>query len=385
MRKITFITFFSIVLSLYGLINYYILRTGWFVLPSGSSLRTYYLVLYLIISLSFLAGRFLERRYISWFSSMLVWIGSFWLGAMVYFFFIILFLDIIRFINYLLPFFPHFVYADYEYTKLLTAIIIIILVCITCAAGYVSSRIPVIKTISLTIPKPVQGTKHLNIAAATDIHLGTIIGKARLENIVNMMNSLEPDIILLPGDVFDEDVGPVIKQNLGETLRKLNARIGVFAVTGNHEYIGGAENACKYLEEHGISVLRDSYVTVDNTYYIAGREDRSRKGFTGNIRKPLEEILQGTDKSFPIILMDHQPVHLEDAVKNGIDLQISGHTHHGQLWPFNYITRKVYDLDRGYRKTGDTQYYVSCGAGTWGPPMRTNCRPEIVNIKLEFD
>jgi predicted MPP superfamily phosphohydrolase len=275
-------------------------------------------------------------------------------------------------------------YSDYERTKLITAIISIIIVFTVIAIGFINSLHPVITNLNISINKVVHGIKELNIAAATDIHLGTIICKARLERIVNKINSLNPDIILLPGDVVDEDIGPVIKQNLGETLKKLDAKIGIFGITGNHEYIGGAENACKYLEEHRIFMLRDSYVRIDNTYYIAGREDRSIKGFTSKLRKPLEEILQGVDKSYPVILMDHQPIHLEEAMKNGIDFQISGHTHHGQLWPFNYITRKVYELDRGYKKMGETHYFVSCGVGTWGPPMRTNCRPEILNIKLRF-
>jgi predicted MPP superfamily phosphohydrolase len=91
------------------------------------------------------------------------------------------------------------------------------------------------------------------------------------------------------------------------------------------------------------------------------------------------------DKSYPVILMDHQPFRLAEAEANGVDLQLSGHTHHGQLWPFNLITKKVYELSWGYKKKGSTHYYVSCGVGTWGPPIRTANRPEIINIKLQFE
>ena len=94
--------------------------------------------------------------------------------------------------------------------------------------------------------------------------------------------------------------------------------------------------------------------------------------------------MEGIDKNLPMILMDHQPVHLEEAEKAGMDLQLSGHTHHGQLWPFNFITKKVYELSRGYKKKGDTQYYVSCGVGTWGPPIRTGNRPEIIALTITF-
>jgi predicted MPP superfamily phosphohydrolase len=225
----------------------------------------------------------------------------------------------------------------------------------------------------------------MNVVVASDIHLGTIVCKSKLERIVERINALEPDLVLLPGDVVDEDIGPVIRNNLGETLRKIRSRFGVVAITGNHEYIGGVEPASKYLVEHGITMLRDSSITINDSIIIVGREDISIRGFTGKVRKPLNELMSGLDKSYPIILMDHQPFHLEEAEINGVDLQLSGHTHHGQLWPFNFITKKVYELSWGYKKKGNTHYYVSCGVGTWGPPVRTGNRPEIVNLKLKFE
>jgi hypothetical protein len=199
-----------------------------------------------------------------------------------------------------------------------------------------------------------------------------------------MINALNPDVVLLPGDVIDEDLGPVIQQNLGETLRKIRSKYGVFAVTGNHEYIGGVEPACKYLTEHGITMLRDKVISIQDSLYIIGREDLSIRQFTGKKRKNLKEIISGIDPSLPIILMDHQPFHLDEAAVNGIDLQLSGHTHHGQMWPFNYITNKIYEISWGYVRKGNTQFYISCGAGTWGPPVRIGNTPEIINIIMKF-
>ena len=250
----------------------------------------------------------------------------------------------------------------------LSAVFIIVFV------GFINARIPRTKKLDIKISKPSK-FKSLKIAAASDIHLGTIVSRPMLEKIVTLINSLDADIVLLPGDVVDEDIGPVIKQNLGETLRKIKSKYGVYAITGNHEYIGGIEPACKYLEEHGIVMMRDKVIEIENDIYIAGREDRSIKQFSGKLRKPLEEILNSVDKSKPIVLMDHEPVKLAEAEKNGVDLQLSGHTHHGQLWPFNFITKKVYELSRGYKFKGSTQYYVSCGVGTWGPPVRTGNKP----------
>jgi predicted MPP superfamily phosphohydrolase len=122
---------------------------------------------------------------------------------------------------------------------------------------------------------------------------------------------------------------------------------------------------------------------VNDAFYLVGREDRSIRR-TGKNRKPLQELMAVADRNDPILLMDHQPFQLEEGETNGADLQISGHTHHGQLWPLNLITQRVYELSWGYKKKNSTHVYVSCGFGTWGPPVRLGNRPEIVNIRISF-
>lgn len=378
MKKSSFAIFFSIVFTVYGLVNFYIFITGWHAIPG--SYNSWYLVLFLILSFSYLGGRFLEKARPGFISTILIWLGSFWLAAMVYFLFSVILIDIARLINLITPFIPkdHTALNIFAF-RLVTSVVFIVVL-----FGFLNARSPRVKNLTLDIPKNANGIKQLKIAVASDIHLGTIISKPRIEKIVKIINSLDADLVLLPGDVVDEDIGPVIRQNLGETLRKIKSKFGVYAITGNHEYIGGAEPACKYLEEHGIIELRDRHVKVANSFYIIGREDRAIKSFAGKTRKELKEIMQGIDKSLPMILMDHQPVKLEEAQTEGIDLQLSGHTHHGQLWPFNFITKKIYSLSMGYRKKGNTHYYVSCGTGTWGPPVRTGNRPEIISLTLNF-
>ena len=385
MKKINFAIFFSVALSVYALINYYIFIREWEAGGFQSIWRTVYVAAFLLLSISFIAGRMLERVQLSWLSSALVLLGSFWLAAMVYFLLFAFAIDIIRLLNFIVPFFPPFITVNPERTKELTSFAVIAVVLVIVLGGYINARTPRIKTLALTIPKNGRTMKTLNIAVASDIHLGTIVCKSKLEKIVERINALAPDLVLLPGDVVDEDIGPVIRNNLGETLRKIQAKYGVIAITGNHEYIGGVEPACRYLVEHGITMLRDAWVKIDDGLYVVGREDISIRGFTGKTRKPLPELMAGVDKSYPIILMDHQPFRLEEAEMNGVDLQLSGHTHHGQLWPFNFITKKVYELSWGYKKKGNTHYYVSCGVGTWGPPIRTGNRPEIIDMRLKFE
>ena len=314
MKKSSFVIFFSIVFSVYGLVNYYIFITGWNALPHSSPVNWFYITIYLVLSLSFIAGRFLERAMLNWFSSLLVWIGAFWLGAMVYFLLFAVFFDLIRLINLLIPIYPDFITRNYEQTKSIIFLCVIGIVLLIVFAGYINARTPRIKNLKLKINKT-SASRQLKLAVASDIHLGTIICKSRVEKIVSLINNLNADIVLLPGDVVDEDLGPVIKQNLGDTLRKIKSKYGVFGITGNHEYIGGAEPACKYLEEHGIIMLRDRYVMINEEIYIVGREDRSIKQFSGKLRKQLEDIMSGIDKLKPIILMDHQPVKLAEAAE----------------------------------------------------------------------
>jgi hypothetical protein len=384
MNRLNFIIFFSIFFLLYGLINYYVFLRGWQSLPLDSSLRTPYALVFWTVALSFIAGRFLERVAITPFSTAVVWVGSFWFAAFAYFTLAALCIDTLRLVNHIAPFFPAFVTENVARTKAVLTIGVSSTVVIALVAGYLNARNPRLKTLDIHISKSAGSLKTLNVAVASDIHLGTIIGKGRLNTIVDSINSLHADLVLLPGDIVDEDLAPVIQQNLGETLRTIKARYGVFAVTGNHEYIGGVEEACKYLMDHGIVLLRDEVVTVNGNITLVGREDRSISQFTGKKRALLAQLMASVDKNLPILMMDHQPIGLKEAVDAGVDLQLSGHTHHGQIWPFGWITRAIYEISWGYKKKDKTHFYVSSGVGTWGPPVRLGNTPEIINLRLTF-
>jgi len=382
--KASFILFFATFFIVYGLVNTYLFIRGWQAIPSGSSIRPIYAFVFLMVALSFIGGRLLENFWLSPVSDVFVWIGSFWIAAMLYLFLSVLALDLLRLIHRSFPFLPVGWMNHYPRTKMITATGVVSGVAITLLAGHLNALSPRIRTLELSIPKDGKTLKTLNIVMASDIHLGTIIGRRRLERLVSRVNALNPDLILLPGDIVDEDLAPVIKQNLGEHLARFKSTFGVYAIMGNHEYIGGAEEAYAYLSNHGVTVLRDRVIKLENSLYLVGREDRSMQRFTGRPRKPLSELMAPVDKRSPVILMDHQPFHLEEGENNGADLQISGHTHHGQLWPNNTITNLVYELSWGYKKRGNTHVYVSSGYGSWGPPVRTGNRPEIVNIRLRF-
>jgi uncharacterized protein len=383
-RTQSFIIFFSIILVLYGLINTYIYLRGLQSISHGSPLRMWFTLVFWFLSLSYIAARLLERIALSWFTDGLVWIGSYWMGAMAYFLIILLAIDLVRLANFIVPFFPDFITKNIQNAKHITALMVVAIVFLTVVGARINAMLPRIQNLDLTIQKK-SPLRELNAVVVSDVHLGTIICNSHFMRIVEKINSLNPDVVLFAGDLVDEDIQPVIRQNLGETLRQIKSKYGIYGITGNHEYIGGVEPACKYLVEHGVVMLRDSVAVVDGAFTLVGREDISIRQFNGKNRKPLTDLMKGVDTTLPVILMDHQPFRLKDAVDCGADLQLSGHTHHGQLWPFNFISKAVYELSWGYLKKGNTHFYVSCGVGTWGPPMRTGNRPEVVNIKLKFE
>lgn len=383
MRNIQFLIFFSIVITVYGLLSFYIYNKGLQVFPQGTTARTYYKIIFLFLSVSYIIARFLERIWLSSISDIFTWIGSFWLAAFFYLLLIVIAIDLLRLVNYAFPFIPD-VMKSLEFKKMLFWSTVG-LVSLLLLAGFINALIPRIKHLEITIDKKADGINELKIAFASDIHLGTLIGPRRTNKIIQKINGLNPDLILLGGDIVDEDLGPVIRNNLGDSLKKLSAPFGVFGITGNHEYIGGAEPAVKYLEDHGIVMVRDTFLVIDDKFYIVGREDRDSPRFAGKGRKEMGKIMKGIDHSKPIILLDHQPFELNEKEELGVDLTLSGHTHHGQMWPLNYITKAIYEVSWGYKKKGNTHVYVSSGVGGWGPPVRIGNRPEIVLINLKFN
>lgn len=383
MKNYAFLIFIGIILSIHLTVNYYIYNRGVQWLNTLPALKTMFKVAMLILVISYPMGRFLERIWYSPVSNTLHWIGAFWFAGMLYFTLMIFAVDIVRIFNSFLHFLPNAETQLYSKLKLISGISISSIGLLVIVIGFLNAWHPKINRYNLSINKTVKGNQSLKIVAASDIHLGTIIGPRKTTKLVETINALEPDIILFAGDVVDEDVGPVIRQNLGECLKQLKAPLGVYASTGNHEYIGGADRSVKYLEEHGIKVLRDSTILINEQFYVIGREDKD-KNRTSTQRKEISDLLLDLDRTKPLIMLDHQPFHLDRVEEAGVDLQVSGHTHHGQLWPFGYITNKLFEVSRGYKQRGNSHFIVSTGFGTWGPPVRTGNRPEILEITLNF-
>ena len=372
MRSSTFYIVFSAILLVYLLANVYILQRIQKLVPHYYKIFTAAFIS--ILALSFLAGRILERYTVCAASDFLIWIGALWLGIFIYLFFGFIIADSIQGIVHLFT-------KTTNLQKVAYSIIIVASIIIS-FAGYINARTPHVKEITIHIDKP-SSIKNLRIAYASDIHLGSIIANSRLQKLVMLINTAQPDLIIFGGDILDEDIKPVIENNLGELLVKLKAPYGVIAVPGNHEYIGGIDNAVNYITNHNIKVLRDDIFTIGDIQII-GRDDRMKPAFTGQNRLPIDNLLKKVNIKKPVIVIDHQPIAISKTAALPVDLLLSGHSHHGQLFPFNYITAKLYEISWGYKILHNTHVYVSSGYGTWGPPMRTNSYSEIVIFNLTF-
>jgi predicted MPP superfamily phosphohydrolase len=384
MKGHQFVIFISIFLTLYIAGNFYVFIRGWQALPKEGYARVIYSLIFGFMAFSFIAGEISEKSHLLPDNRFLILAGSLWLAFLLYSFLMVVMIDIVRGLDFFFKFLPSkdIMLAEGIPLKLLTGVISLSLLIVT--AGVYTASDTVVKTIDLKINKRAGLEDSLNIVMASDIHLGNIMGRKKLQYLVDTINSLDPDIVLFPGDFFDENPGPVVKDNMGGLIESIKVKYGMYAVTGNHEYIGGIFETVNFLEKHKIRVLRDEAVEINGSFILAGREDKSISRFTDTKRKTLEEILQGKNTKLPLILMDHQPSSVDDSVKNGVDLHLSGHTHNGQLWPVNYITGAIFKAAIGLSKTGETSIFVSKGYGTWGPPVRTTGRPEIIVFQIRF-
>lgn len=376
--------FFTIFFTVYTTINYYVFIRGWQALHTLPVLKPFYVVFFVIIAYGYVFSKFFYKFFPPLVYDIWLGVGAIWFAFLVYFILTLLLIDIVRLFDSWFHFLPAFIQKDYELTKKITGVVVIAVVSLVVFLGNLNKRDITIKTLELQFPKGNGKLTELNIVAASDLHLSPIDGERLLTKIIDKMNSLEPDIILLAGDIVDDKAEILEQRKIGESFKRLNPKYGIFTINGNHEFINGVEASVEYAEHLGMKVLRDEYELIDSSFYIVGREDSTMSQFTGKHRKTLQQIIESIETNHPMILLDHTPYKLEEAQKNNITFQLSGHTHHGQIWPANIITGMIYEISWGYKKKGNTHYYVSSGAGTWGPPVRTGSKSEIVNIRIKF-
>jgi predicted MPP superfamily phosphohydrolase len=381
MKKYQMIVFFAIALSIYSLINIYLFYKGYQAVPILHNNRMVYAISFFVLAGLFIFAKILESKHSSVITDALNIIGGFWLAFMLYGFLFFLLSDIVLLILRI----PGIVKGD---TILIfrkwSFIFIISVSALLIIGGFINAIIPFTREYNITINKSAGKVKTLRIAAVSDIHLGSIIRKRSLKKMSAIIKDLKPDLVLLLGDIVDGEIGPVMRGDLLQYFSYPDCRDGLYAITGNHEFIGGAARTIPYIESKGIRILKDEMVTLQGGIQLIGRIDRDSYRFYRKERLSLDELMKQTDTTKPVILLDHQPFHLDETAKYGIDLQLSGHTHNGQMWPLNYVTAKIYELSTGYLKIRNTNFIVSSGYGLWGPRVRSASRSEVLLINLTF-
>ncbi len=234
---------------------------------------------------------------------------------------------------------------------------------------------PQVRRLSITVNKPMP--RPLRIAMASDLHLGMLMGARQLDKLAAVIRDERADIVLLPGDIMDDDTRVYDAENMRPHLAAVRAPLGVYATLGNHDMYGHADEIRRALREAGIRELDNEVINLDGIL-LAGRTDDVDAN-----RPSTAELLRGQNTALPVILLDHRPSQIEEHARLPVDIQLSGHVHNGQIAPANLIVRFLYRLHYGYEAIGNGHYIVSSGYGFWGVPFRLGSQAEVWIIDVK--
>lgn len=351
--------------------NYYVALRLYQLLPANLLVRIAFITIIAICigslfvffplykSLSFAVGSLLYR------------IGTAWFIAFAYFFFIFILIDLVKLSNKAFHFMDRDLVYSITHQNYMSFFVVVGSVAVLLIAGNINyhQKRRVHFNIETTKLSPEQ--QPIRVVGISDLHLGYTIGAKELQEWVHLINAEKPDIVVVGGDLIDNNAEIVTSMGLDKILRTIEAPLGVYACLGNHEYISGKSESIAFHEASNIKILKDAYVEVTDNITLIGRDDVSSPK-----RKPLSNIVNGIDDSQFKLLLDHQPKNLEDAEQQNIDLQFSGHTHKGQIFPISLVVESMFENSHGMIKKGLTQIYVSSGLGIWGGKFRVGTQSE---------
>lgn len=359
--------FLIIASAVYLLIHYFVFRNIAVGLNLSPFAKNFLKILFLAGILLFPIGEFLSHK--GYFSAhVLIYLGSVWLG-------IISIAVTIFFLNDILLLF--FKGPGFRYYSTICSLVILAL---TCGYSlYNVSIVPRVREINISVKKILPKSGKFTIVQLSDLHLGVLTSPKWLKNVVDNVNGLNPDIIVITGDLIDGDI--LAYDEFPALLKQLKPKYGIFAITGNHEFYAGIDKFLAIADKVGIQVLRNKNYTIDNLICLAGVDDPQGKRF-GGPGSDLNLALKDCNKKIPVILLNHRPQNFNKAVEMGADLQLSGHTHAGQIPPMDFLVLVAYKYAFGLHTYQDKFIYITTGTGTWGPPMRLFSRSEIVKITL---
>ncbi|OGS43079.1 MAG: hypothetical protein A2539_09320 [Elusimicrobia bacterium RIFOXYD2_FULL_34_15] len=369
MALIYIIIFIILISSTYLGMHYYVYTRIVSGLLLSAPVTNYLRFFFLIAALSFVLSEFLSRHVISSWIKPFAHFGTLWLGVISISISVFLIADILR------VFFNSQQFRYYSTIYSISAITLL-----TIFSIYNVSRGIRIKEIKLKTEKLPKNLSKFSIVQLSDLHLDFLKNRKWFNDVVEKTNALNPDIIVITGDLIDTNLCNI--DDHCELLTKLKSKYGVYAITGNHEYYTGLETFLDICKNSNINVLRNEKVTIANCIELAGVNDEEGKRFSGG-GPDLNLALKNCDFKKPVILLAHRPTMFKDAVKSGVDLQLSGHTHAGQIPPVDLLVTLIYKYSYGFHKKNSSYIYTTFGTGTWGPPMRLFSRSEIVKIIIE--
>jgi uncharacterized protein len=340
--------------------------------------RAWFTFFFILMAAVFpLSGRFIPFHQDA-FSRAIGLTGYYYAAVLLYVFLFYLLSDLLLLLNKPLRLVPRGKTLG-ENFRLGLFVVIMALSLLVVAKGIYNFNNTMVQAFEITVPRKEGNLDNLRIAMAADLHLGEITSQFFTRQFVDKINDLEPDIVLLVGDIIDSNHTNERIAFIEDQLARIRSRYGVFASEGNHE-LYRRRYRFDFFENANINLLRDSVIVIDNSFHIISRKDRH-----DGTRLPVEALMDKVSGTLPVILLDHQPYDLHQAYDNAVDIQFSGHTHNGQLMPINLIVKGIYELAWGYQQIRNTHFFVTCGAQGWGPQVKTGSRSEIMLIDVRFE
>lgn len=371
-----YLVFFIIFISLYSALNYYVGKTILLTIDRYTSIsHKWYWIIFFIIASSYCFVMLLNKYLPNSINQFFQTIGSYWLIILMY---SLLLFPLVQIINLT---FRSFSVSESFINKLLftETISLTLILFSSLIIGNFNTKNSYINNYDISNSKVISSSS-LNIVMVSDLHLGTILGNKFLSRMINEINNLNPDVVLIAGDIVDSNLKPFLDSNMAAEFSKLNSKYGTYAALGNHDLmVNDVNRLVSELESNNVKILRNEAVLVNDDFYIIGRDDI----FIDRLhekRNTLSDIIKDIDNSKLAIVIDHTPSSINDSLENNIDLHFSGHTHKGQIFPGNFITSRIFEIDHGHLSKENLDVFVSSGYGTWGPRIRLGSKSEIVNV-----
>jgi hypothetical protein len=378
--------FFAVLTLVVGGIHYYLWSRLVRAPELGATWQRWGTVATIVLALSLPAGMWLARNLPKAASSAVSWVVFIWMGVSVILFFLLLGSELVRGGAAAVAALSNNPLDAARRTFLSRSIAGVVGALGVAVAGFGAQSalgavaVEKVRVALRRLPRSLSGFK---VAQISDVHIGPTLGRAWLEDVVATVNATDPDIVVITGDLVDGSVDALREETA--PLGKLKAKHGVFFVTGNHEYYSGADAWIAELTRMGIRVLRNERVSIgegEESFDLAGVDDWSAARHGQGHGADLPKALAGRDPLRELVLLAHQPKQIVEAAALGVGLQLSGHTHGGQIYPWHLFVKLDQPYLAGLASHGETQIYVSRGTGYWGPPMRVGAPPEISLLEL---